>query len=253
MTIRVLQRDLAAARDHQAILALMKREFTELGFPHFTYLFQVIESFQAAPCVWFSTLSPQWLRHYMDNGYARVDPIMTHYLRATTPLFWSVDDDWSMHGPAVVAYMREVARWGFWGGVGVPIFTKENTRGVVSLCVTAHDADTFDRVAKATFLMRYFHHDILRVWLSDQRVTSGLRARLTPRETAVLIAVGDGLTSQKIADSLLISKRTVETYIKDAQVKLRADNRQQALCKAVNLGLLQPSRSYAAEQINWVT
>ena len=252
MTICSLQRDLAAARDHQAILALMKREFSRLGFPQFSYLFQVVETFHLPPCVCFSTLSTQWLRHYMERKYVRVDPVMTHYVKTTTPLFWSIEDDWSTHGPDVVAYMRDVESWGFWGGASVPIFTKENTRGVLNLMVTAHDVDAFERVAKVTFLMRYFHQDILRIWSQANARTSGLRARLTPRETQVMVAIGDGLTSQKIASSMLISSRTVDSYVRDVQVKLRAESRQQALCKVISLGLLQPSRHYAAEQIDWV-
>jgi DNA-binding NarL/FixJ family response regulator len=118
--------------------------------------------------------------------------------------------------------------------------------------VPAHDVDTFERVAKVTFLMRYFHQDILRIWSQANARTSGLRARLTPRETQVMVAIGDGLTSQEIASSMLISSRTVDSYVRDVQVKLRAESRQQALCKVISLGLLQPSRHYAAEQIDWV-
>ncbi len=67
--------------------------------------------------------------------------------------------------------------------------------------------------------------------------------------------VADGQTSTKIGEKLGITKRTVDGYIASVQLKLNADNRQQAICKATNLGLIYPESKYdydRKETICWV-
>jgi DNA-binding CsgD family transcriptional regulator len=53
-------------------------------------------------------------------------------------------------------------------------------------------------------------------------------ALLTERETAVLELVGEGLTSNEIADRLGIARPTVESHIGAAMRKLGARTRRQA-------------------------
>jgi DNA-binding CsgD family transcriptional regulator len=65
------------------------------------------------------------------------------------------------------------------------------------------------------------------------RAAAALRAMdrpalLTERETAVLELVGEGLTSNEIADRLGIARPTVESHIGAAMRKLGARTRRQA-------------------------
>jgi len=63
---------------------------------------------------------------------------------------------------------------------------------------------------------------------------------LTPRETEVLALVGDGLTSQQIADQLGLSRRTVEFHLENVYSKLGVGSRTEAAIYAVRHGLTSP-------------
>jgi DNA-binding CsgD family transcriptional regulator len=63
-------------------------------------------------------------------------------------------------------------------------------------------------------------------------------AGLTPRETAVLALLGDGLTAKAIASRLTISERTVHKHLERIYVKLDVADRLAAVLRAKEWGLL---------------
>ena len=71
-----------------------------------------------------------------------------------------------------------------------------------------------------------------------QRRMTGADVRLTERETQVLHHLKDGLSVAALAKQMFISNSTAKTYVARLYEKLEANNRAQALMKAVKLGLL---------------
>ncbi|MEN3265033.1 MAG: hypothetical protein V7646_1927 [Pseudonocardia sp.] len=63
-------------------------------------------------------------------------------------------------------------------------------------------------------------------------------AGLTPRETAVLALLGDGLTAKAIASRLTVSERTVHKHLERIYVKLGVADRLAAVLRAKEWGLL---------------
>jgi len=63
---------------------------------------------------------------------------------------------------------------------------------------------------------------------------------LTPRETAVLRMLSDGLGHVEIAERLAISERTARAHVAAVREKLGASNAAQAVAKAFARGLLDP-------------
>ncbi len=66
----------------------------------------------------------------------------------------------------------------------------------------------------------------------------GSRARLTPRELAVLRLVSTGQQASEIAKALGLGEETVRSHIKKAQAKLGARNRAHAACEALRQNLI---------------
>jgi DNA-binding CsgD family transcriptional regulator len=66
----------------------------------------------------------------------------------------------------------------------------------------------------------------------------GSRARLTPRELAVLRMVSMGSQTADIAQSLGLGEETVRSHLKKAQFRLGVRNRTHAACDAVRLNLI---------------
>ncbi|MCR4278122.1 MAG: response regulator transcription factor [Candidatus Berkelbacteria bacterium] len=72
-------------------------------------------------------------------------------------------------------------------------------------------------------------------------------ARLTKRELEVLSLIAEGHSSREAAETLYLSKRTVDFHLSNIYDKLQVNNRVQAFCVATRLGLLpfEPSYSHA--------
>ena len=55
----------------------------------------------------------------------------------------------------------------------------------------------------------------------------GVASELTPREAQIAALAARGLSNQEIADQLVLSVRTVETYVYRAMQKRGVDNRHE--------------------------
>ncbi|MCC6446867.1 MAG: helix-turn-helix transcriptional regulator [Armatimonadetes bacterium] len=63
---------------------------------------------------------------------------------------------------------------------------------------------------------------------------------LTPREKDILNLVQEGKTARTTAEILDISKRTVEYHLLNVYQKLRVRSKEEAVQRAIELGLLEP-------------
>lgn len=70
--------------------------------------------------------------------------------------------------------------------------------------------------------------------------TPQLHEALTPREQSVLNLILAGQSNQEIARSLVLSPSTAKSYSRDVMRKLGVKNRQQAVLRAIELGMLDP-------------
>lgn len=66
---------------------------------------------------------------------------------------------------------------------------------------------------------------------------------LTERETEVLTLLMEGKSSKEVAQSLFVSRRTIDFHLAKIYDKLNVCNRVQAIRRAAELGLLSTSMS----------
>lgn len=71
-----------------------------------------------------------------------------------------------------------------------------------------------------------------RKWQSQKPV------RLTKREVEVLSLIAQGKSSKEVADTLFVSKRTVDFHLANIYEKLNVSNRVQAFRRAAQMGLI---------------
>jgi DNA-binding CsgD family transcriptional regulator len=69
--------------------------------------------------------------------------------------------------------------------------------------------------------------------------------KLTKREIEVLTHVIQGKSSREVADTLFVSKRTVDFHLANVYDKLHVSNRVQAFRRATRLGLIPYEAQFA--------
>lgn len=74
--------------------------------------------------------------------------------------------------------------------------------------------------------------------IGSLHATGELAAGLSPKELEVLAELATGATYDQIANNLVVTKATVKTHLVHVYDKLGVANRNQAVAKAVSLGLL---------------
>jgi non-specific serine/threonine protein kinase len=76
---------------------------------------------------------------------------------------------------------------------------------------------------------------------STSRQTKEYFGRLTARERQVAALIAKGMSNREIAETMVLGKRTVETYVSRILHKLSFDSRVQIATWAVEKGLSPPS------------
>jgi DNA-binding NarL/FixJ family response regulator len=75
--------------------------------------------------------------------------------------------------------------------------------------------------------------------ITDRLLETLGREELTARELEVLVLVAKGLTNKEIAQALFISDKTARNHVTSCLVKLKANDRTEAVTNAIRRGLIR--------------
>jgi DNA-binding CsgD family transcriptional regulator len=179
-----------------------------------------------------------WVARYLEQDYARVDPVVQGCFRRFHPVDWK-RLDWS--GRNSRAFMAEAQEAGVGNqGYSVPIRGPNGQFALFS--VSGHAADglwakfTHECVNDVILVAHFINQKALEI-----ECRSDLRAikNLSPREIDVLTMLAAGLNRAQASESLSISEHTLRSYVEAARVKLGAANTTHAVARAVACGLVQ--------------
>jgi len=183
------------------------------------------------------TYSEKWVTRYLQEDYARIDPVVQSCYQRFDPVDWQ-QLDWS--GKAVRSFLGEAQDEGIGNqGLSIPIrgpsgqfalFTV-NQRG--NNDQWAHYVN--ENLADLLLAAHYINRKALEIERGDEEVA---RLHLSPREADTLKMLALGYSRAKAAELLSISEHTLRVYIENARVKLGASNTTNAVARAVIGGLI---------------
>lgn len=84
---------------------------------------------------------------------------------------------------------------------------------------------------------------VRRLLARDPPPEDELNSQLTPRELEVLRLLARGLPTERVAQMLFISRRTVDTYVQRILTKFRVHSRAEAVALAYRSGLVSPDET----------
>lgn len=183
------------------------------------------------------TYTPEWVEHYLDRDYARIDPVVQGCYRRFHPVDWK-KLDWSSR--MARKFLAEAIDAGVGNqGVSVPIRGPNGQFALFTASTRTNDEDwsnyTERNVSDLILVAHFINQKALE--LSDSKEMAPTQA-LSPREVDVLSLLAMGYSRAQAADSLSISEHTLRAYIEAARFKLNAQNTTHAVAKAIQLGLL---------------
>ena len=183
------------------------------------------------------TYPPEWVQHYVENDYIRIDPVVQGCYQRFHPVDWK-RLDWS--SKSARAFLQNALKHGVGNqGLSVPI---RGPNGQFAMFTVSHHCSDDDWAAfieewqrDLIVIAHYFNQKALEI--AGDRAPERTKA-LSPRETDALTFLAMGYGRGQVSEMLAISEHTLRVYIESARFKLGAANTTHAVAKALAEGLI---------------
>jgi len=228
--------------------SVMTQQLSLLNLNLWMIAVQIPSSLEAPETYGINNYDDEWWQEYIENNWIIHDPIPRYCLDHDQPRFWTLTGwadisghRWEQDDQVAADFFRKVEQFGVHSGLIMPYHPSDNARAGINLPHPEPIESSREKLMLArVWVYAALPEIIANVQRVYRRLKGELSVRLTPREKEILLLVGEGLTAKAAADRLNISFRTVEHYLASVQRKLEVSNRQQAIAKAVNLGIIVP-------------
>ena len=221
--------------DKRNFVKVLKNFAVGTGFERFAYL-----QIAATEITTFNNYPADWQDIYLAKQYSRVDPVVTQAKRTMKMFDWSLDGGPLWRLPVEQkTFHAEAIDFGIRSGVSIPV---EGSFGTVLMLTLASSQARVDlsalggaqRAAHAVLCMHY------RLRAASERIFSGPKPALSPKELVSLKWAANGKYMPEIAVLTNTRYRTVQHYLDNARTKLGATNLTHAVSIAKDCGLIDP-------------
>jgi LuxR family quorum-sensing transcriptional regulator LasR len=186
-----------------------------------------------------SNYAPKWRQRYDCEKLHYVDPTVGHCLGSSLPIVWEPD---TFNAPQQREFYEEACGYGIRSGITFPIHGRNGEFGVISFASDTPSA-TFDsdigRCMPVLSLIRDYAFESANRF-AVQKAGAEPTPHLTRRELEVLNWVMVGKSSWEVSKITSCSEATVNFHIANIRQKFNVNTRQQALVKAIALGIITP-------------
>ena len=190
------------------------------------------------------TTIPEWTMHYDRMGYVEADPRIFLTCRSSIPMMWDQSNVGGL-GPEVDAFLDDARRHGIASGVSYMWHIPFDANVVVALNSRVEVNDDIRtkaitrNLSDISMFGRYFHELFMVPALASGKPPAAPVRPLSNRERECLALAANGMTTKDISHKLDISSRTVQFHFDKIYSKLGASNRQEAVARAVQTGIVR--------------
>lgn len=221
---------------HSACSALCE----QFGFDRFLYGARLPTSFVKPRIISISGYPKEWRDRYTEAGYIAIDPTIIHCASNLLPIRWEQIVPQEKENEQVRCFMGEARGFGLQSGVSFAVHSPHGESAMLSLATQITHASARSHINNAMPFAQLFaihlHENVRRILEHD--IIPLKRVELTTREREVLLWTAEGKTTWETSRILNVSERTVVFHLSNASTKLKVSNRQQAVARAVSLGLI---------------
>lgn len=186
-----------------------------------------------------SNYSASWRATYDSEKLHYIDPTVGHCLKSSIPLIWEPQ---TFEMAREKEFYEEACGYGIRSGITYPIHGPNGEFGVISFVSDAMTdkkfKDELNHSLPALALIRDYVFESSLKFLKKSKPEE--EVHLTQRELECLKWAMAGKSSWEISMILGCSEATVNFHISNSRIKFQVNTRQQAIVKAIRLGLLTP-------------
>ncbi len=177
-----------------------------------------------------------WMDRYLDQDYARIDPVVRRVKADPSPYLWSENEilTESKHCSLAKKIFDEAAEFKLKAGFVIPLSMLDGAVAAVSLGGEAAEMPPDARAMIAMISIFAFARAIaLRHGGKETQ-----RPGLTPREIECLKWAAEGKSEWEISAILHVSEHTADKHLANVHRKLGAANRAHAVALAIRWGFI---------------
>lgn len=183
------------------------------------------------------TYDLEWVNHYIERGYLRIDPVIQGCYQRFHPVNWK-RLDWS--SKSARAFLEDAIAHGIGNqGYSIPI---RGPNGQFALFSMSHTCNDDEWVAFTTGnrrdLILVAHSFNSKALEFEPGRTPEPAQPLSPREIEAMTLLAIGYSRAQAADTLSISEHTLRVYVESARHKLGAMNTTHAVARALSRGVI---------------
>lgn len=176
----------------------------------------------------------EWIAHYTEQGYDRIDPVVLRSMTADQPFVWSRPRS---PRPALQLF-DEASEVGIVSGFAVPVRLRNGRHSVVSVTSDLKGGE-FDRLMRSSQrsvqAAIYCYHDTL---CELAGIGSHRPDPIPGLEAEVLRWLAVGKDTVQIAEGLCMPECAVESHVANALARLNLTSRDHLAAEAIRRGLL---------------
>lgn len=187
------------------------------------------------------TYDPNWVRRYLDQSYATIDPVVQTSLKSMIPVDWRLLD-WA--DPRSLPFQDEARDYDISEkGMSFPIRGMHGEHALLS--INTEKSEDFwqlfveERASQFAMIAYHLHQKVKSI---ETKAVGGEPEieKLSPRELDVFYWLARGKSFQDVGDILFITERTVRAHVHSVRSKLNAINVTHAVAKAIAYGYISP-------------
>lgn len=187
-----------------------------------------------------SNYSLEWRSHYLTDKLYEIDPTVQHCRTSTLPLVWE-PETFSEHNEQ--ALYEEASSFGIRSGITFPIHGCNGETGLISFASDVLPGNHFNNqlmhfMADLSLVRDYAFESSLQ-FIKARSATEPV-PHLTRRELEVIKWVMAGKSSWEISRITDCAEATINFHMANIRQKFNVNTRQQALVKAIALGIVTP-------------
>lgn len=217
---------------------LLKSALNAYGLEHVVYIAVNLPTEKRATPLVAMTYSADWQKHYSQNDYVDIDPVVRAGIGGILPVDWASLD--RKHA-TVKRFFGEAQEFKVGGqGLSIPVRGRHGEFALFSVTSPMSPVEwerLKHRYMRDFMLLAYNFHSFA---LNAEHIEQGeeYRDKLSFREVESLRWTAMGKSAWDAGQIMGVSERTVKFHLENARAKLRAMNTTHAVSKAISLNLI---------------